>query len=164
MRMMRSGDFNGNIKGTETAENRGTSMEEKNKEIVGDMEFLDIDQPVIHEFVKKNDSQRTLEKKRRKREGVSMDWLWPLIGAVVFLAVILCGIFWLRLWLVPVLLVAVLEVVLALCLCRSPLWLHGLVIVLNIVLGVVFQMALYMVLASLIYGAGVGTLYMWRNR
>lgn len=91
-------------------------------------------------------------------------WLWPLTAALVFLAVILCGILWLKITPVTVILAAVLEAVLAFLLCRSPIWLHGLVIVLNVVLGIIFPVLPYMVLVSLVYGVFVWALHMWGKR
>lgn len=139
-----------------------------------DMEILDME-PVVREFVRRSDSQKTLRKKRRQRNGwlpawlwpgngKLPGWLWPAVAAAVFLAVILCGILWLKIAPVTVILVAVLEVVLAFLLCRSQIWVHGLAIVVNIVLGIIFPFLLYMVFACLIYGACVWALHMWGKR
>lgn len=134
-------------------------MEEKTKTKDQELEILDMETE-IKEFVRKPDKgrldgSRTLQKKRRKREADNRSWLWLGGFCLVFLSVILCGILLCREPALTVILVAILEALLSLCLCRSPIWLHGLVIILNTALGVVFQWTVYMLLASLIYLAGV---------
>lgn len=128
----------------------------------GDMEILDME-PVVREFVRRSDSQRTLQKKRRKRNGeFPPKWLWPGVAVVLFVTVNLCGI--------PItgagtaILIAVLEVILALCLFRAPLWMHVFAIAVNVVLGIIFELLLYMLLASLVYAAAAWAFYMWERR
>lgn len=146
-----------------------------------DMEILDME-PEVREFVRRSDSRKTLRQKEWQRKGKNPtekgrtmgrlwpenrkapEWLWPIVAAAVFLVVILCGILWLKISPVTVILVAVLEAVLAFLLCRSQIWIHGLVIVVNIVLGIIFPFLLYMVLVCLIYVACVWALHMWRKR
>lgn len=127
-------------------------------ETEGDMEILDIE-PVLHEFVRESDAGKNLQRKKRRPEASLPDWLWTAVGIVAFLAVILCGIFWLKVAAVTVILVAALEEALAYCLYHAPLWLHGAVIVLNVVLGMVFPVLAFMILVNVIYLSGVWAFY-----
>lgn len=127
-------------------------------ETEGDMEILDME-PELHEFVRESDIGKNLKRKKRWPGDGLPDWLWPAVGGVVFLAVILCGILWLKVAAVTVILVAVLEEVLAYCLYHAPLWLHGAVIVMNVVLGMIFPVLVFMILANLIYVSGVWAFY-----
>lgn len=132
-------------------------MEKKNE--AQDLEFLDTES-VVKEFVRRPEtgrmnSKRTLQKKRRKRQDDYSQWLWLAGFCIVWIAVVICGIALCKTSAVTVILVAVLEVALSMCLCRSQIWLHGLVVVLNIVLGIVFKLTGFMILASLIYLSGV---------
>lgn len=132
-------------------------MEKKNE--AQDLEFLDTD-PVLKEFVRRPEisrmnRKRTLRKKRRKRQADHSQWLWLAGFCIVWLAVVICGIALCKASAVTVILVAILEAALSMCLCRSPIWLHGLVVVLNIVLGIVFYQLVFLILVSLIYLAGV---------
>lgn len=127
-------------------------------ETEGDMEILDIE-PVLHEFVRESDAGKNLQRKKRRPESSLPDWLWTAVGIVAFLAVILCGIFWLKMAAVTVILVAALEEALAYCLYHAPLWLHGVVIVLNVVLGMVFPVLAFMILVNVIYLSGVWAFY-----
>lgn len=132
-------------------------MEKKNE--VQDLEFLDTE-PVVKEFVRRTEisrmnSKRTLQKKRRKRQANYNQWLWLAGFFIVWIAVVICGIALCKASAVTVILVAILEAALSMCLCRSQIWLHGLVVILNIVLGIVFHLTVFLILASLIYLAGV---------
>lgn len=148
-------------------------MEEKNGNNAGDMEFLDVE-PEIKEFIRKSDAQtkrtrkidekKTLQRKRRKRQGGSKEPLWLIGAACISLAVLLCGIFLLKLPVITVVLVIILELILSACLCRSPIWLHGLILLLQIVLGILFHMPLFMLLACAVYLAGIWVLHIWGDR
>lgn len=134
-------------------------MEEKKKGTKNDLEFLETE-PEVKEFVRRTQTNRmnqsrTLQKKRRKREADYRQWIWLALFCIVWLVAVICGITICDTPVITVILVAVLETALFLCLCRSPIWLHGLVVVLNIVLGIIFQRWLFMILASIIYIAGV---------
>lgn len=127
-------------------------------ETEGDMEILDME-PVLHEFVRKSDTGKNLPRKKRRLAGGLPGWLWPAVAFVLLVTVILCGILWLKVAAVTVILVSVLEMVLAFCLYHGPLWLHGAVIVMNVVLGMVFPVLVFMILVNLIYVSGVWAFY-----
>ena len=76
-------------------------------------------------------------------------------GILVLLGVILCGILLCKIPVATAVIISLLEVLLAVSLCKSPLWLHGLAVVLNIVLGIVFDIPVFMVLASAVYVLGI---------
>lgn len=134
-------------------------MEKREENETQDLEFLDTE-TVVKEFVRRPgtsrmNSKRTLQKKRRKRQADHSQWLWLAGFCIVWLAVVICGIALCKASAVTVILVAILEAALSLCLCRSQIWLHGLVIILNIVLGIIFHLTVFLILVSLIYLAGV---------
>ena len=132
-------------------------MDEKNKNEKGQ-------EPVIKEFVHKErpvkeSSWKELLQKCRSFVQRYRCELWLLGAVLVFLAVLLLGIFLCKVPVITSLLVVVLEVVLAVCLCRSPIWLHGAVVLLNIILGVGFHLWGFMLLACLVYVTGIWVLH-----
>lgn len=87
------------------------------------------------------------------RENKSMLILFGVIVAV--LLVILVSMITLQMSVVPVCVIVVLEAALAVCLHDVPIWLHGLVIIAQIVAGVLCGAAVFMVLCALIYVVGI---------
>lgn len=112
------------------------------------LEFLDLE-PEVKEFVRRERKSVSQPEKR----GSSHLWMAILLAAVV--AVALCGILWLKLPAAIVLLVIILEAALGACLRNTPLWLHGLVVAANIVLGIVFEMVIFLLLANVVYLAEI---------
>lgn len=104
----------------------------------------------IREFTRKTKDSR----KKNLETGVQ-PWMWPAGFVLVVVAVIVCGILLCKDPVATVILVSVLEILLAGCLCESPVWLHGLVIVLNVVLGIIFHVAVFLILACVVYLAGI---------
>lgn len=103
--------------------------------------------------------ERTLEHKRRKRKGQASPWLW-LAGLVLnYVIVIILCILPLKIPAWTTIAVIVLETFLAMCLCQSPIWLHGLVIVVNLVLGFAFSMPVFMLLASEVYFVAIAVIH-----
>lgn len=121
-------------------------------------------EPVIKEFVhkeqpaKESGGKELLEKYKQIVQSHKCE-LWLLGALLLLLAVVLLGILLCRTPVITVLLVVSLEVVLAVSLCRSPVWLHGAVLLLNIILGIVFHFTGFMLLACLIYLAGIWVLH-----
>lgn len=87
------------------------------------------------------------------RENKSMLILFGVIVAV--LLVILVSMITLQMSVVPVCVIVVLEAALAVCLHDVPIWLHGLVIIAQIIAGVLCGAAVFMVLCALIYVVGI---------
>lgn len=87
------------------------------------------------------------------RENKSMLILFGVIVAV--LLVILVSMITLQMSVVPVCVIVVIEAALAVCLHDVPIWLHGLVIIAQIVAGVLCGAAVFMVLCALIYVVGI---------
>lgn len=103
--------------------------------------------------------ERALEHKRRKRKSQANPWLW-LAGLVLnYVIVIVLCILPLKIPAWTTIAVIVLETFLAMCLCQSPIWLHGLVIVVNLVLGFAFSMPVFMLLASEAYLVAIAVIH-----
>lgn len=112
--------------------------------------------------VKKED--RVSIKDRRKKslgttlgtvvgENKSMLILFGVIVAV--LLVILVSIITLEVPVVPVCVIVLIEAALAVCLHDVPIWLHGLVVIAQIVAGIFCGATVFMVLCALVYIAGI---------
>lgn len=87
-----------------------------------------------------------------------------LFGVIVAaLMVILIAILGLDIPAVPVCVIVLIEVGIAACLHDVPIWLHGLVIVGQIVAGVLTGRLLFMVLCVIIYMLGILTLRFLRS-
>lgn len=87
------------------------------------------------------------------RENKSMLILFGVIVAV--LLVILISIITLQMSVVPVCVIVVIEAALAVCLHDVPIWLHGLVVIAQIVAGILCGAIVFMVLCALIYVVGI---------
>ena len=128
-------------------------MEEMKKNTTEEKEMFHAETE-ISEFTRK-----TKESKKKDLELSSQPWMWPVGFALVLIAVIVCGILLCKNPVATVILVSILETLLAGCLCKSPVWLHGLVIVLNVVLGIIFHVTVFMILACVVYLAGILVLH-----
>lgn len=87
------------------------------------------------------------------RENKSMLILFGVIVAV--LVVILVSMLVLEMPVIPVCVIVAIEGALAACLHDVPIWLHGLVIIAQIVAGVLCGATVFMVLCALIYVVGI---------
>ena len=65
---------------------------------------------------------------------------------------------------VPVCAIAILEAVLAALLNRIPLWIHGLVIIAQIVAGIICGKLVFMALMAVVYALAVVLLFFWSKR
>lgn len=156
-------------------------MEEQKQEKEEGLEFLELE-PEIKEFVRKTSTEspftahlkpqgvsqkQIINRKRRARARARRTRMSPLLAMLILLAAVLCtalcGILWLKLPASTVILVIILEEALAVCLRNTPVWLHLLVIVGNIVLGVFFGMTVFLLLANLVYLAEIVTAYFRRT-
>lgn len=156
-------------------------MEEQNQEKEEGLEFLDLE-PEIKEFVRKTSTEsdyiarlkpqgvsqkQIINRKKRARARARRGRMNPLLSVLILLAAVvgtaLCGILWLELPPSTVLIVIVLEEVLAVCLRNTPVWLHLLVVIGNIILGVAFDMVVFLLLANLVYLSEIVTAY-YRRR
>lgn len=85
-----------------------------------------------------------------------------LTAFVVYaLVMILISYFVFRIPIVPICTLVILEALLCACLSKIPLWVHGLVIVAQIVVGVMADKAVFMLLMALVYLGSVALLYLW---
>ena len=86
-------------------------------------------------------------------ENRSMLILFGVIVAV--LLVILVSIITLKMPVVPICVIVLIEAALAACLHDVPIWLHGLVVIAQIVAGVLCGVTVFMILCALVYIAGI---------
>lgn len=86
-------------------------------------------------------------------ENKSMLILFGVIVAA--LAVILISILALKISAVAVCLVVVIEAALAVCLHDVPIWLHGLAVIAQIVVGILIQAVVFVALGAAIYIVGI---------
>ena len=86
-------------------------------------------------------------------ENRSMLILFGVIVAV--LLVILVSIITLKMPVVPICVIVLIEAALAACLHDVPIWLHGLVVIAQIVAGVLCGVTVFMILCVLVYFVGI---------
>jgi hypothetical protein len=77
------------------------------------------------------------------------------ILAAAVVAVILVGLLLLKLPVLPVILIVILEVGMAFCMQKVPLWIHGVVCAAQIVLGALTGNVIFLILSALLYFCGV---------
>lgn len=95
------------------------------------------------------------------KENQSM--LMLFLAIVLVLGVILAGILLLEIPVVPVCIIVVLEAGLAVCLHDVPIWLHGLVIIAQLVAGILCGNTVFIILCAVIYLFGIITLRFIRD-
>ncbi len=83
--------------------------------------------------------------------------------AIYAITISLVSIFVLHMPVVPTCAIVILEAVLAVCLSKIPLWIHGLVFIAQIIAGILAGQILFMVFAALVYGIGVCVLFIKAN-
>lgn len=112
----------------------------------------------IKERRRKSQSQSLME---TLRENKSMLLLFAMIVAA--LAVILISILVLKVSAVPVCMIVVIEAALAVCLHDVPIWLHGLVVIGQVIAGILVGSAVFILLCAVIYLLGILTLKFMRE-
>lgn len=111
-----------------------------------------------------NKEERVPIKERRKKsqgaalleivqENQSMLILFAVIVAA--LGVILISIMALDIPVVPVCVIVLIEAAIAVCLHDVPIWLHALVVVAQLIVGILCTMTVFMALCAVIYVAGI---------
>lgn len=158
-----------------TMENSITKEVSAPREPLMEMEFIDLEKKEdVPEFLydgqeieKKSTFQTGFQEKGKSRLQKKIknsmwdipEWIWITFGIVLEVALILAGIFLCQEPLTTVLLIIIIENALAVCLSKAPLWLHGIVVFANVVLGIVFSMLLFMGVVSVIYIIGILFIY-----
>lgn len=85
-----------------------------------------------------------------------------LFGTVAAaLLVIIIGVLVWEMPVVPVCILVLLEAGLSICLQDVPIWLHGIVVIAQIVLGAIFGKILFLLLCAVFYVAGILALSVW---
>lgn len=81
--------------------------------------------------------------------------------AVVAVVMILISFLALEVPVVAVCSIVILEVLIAALLNRIPIWIHGLILIAEIIAGIICGKALFMILMALVYVVAVAILYLW---
>lgn len=85
-----------------------------------------------------------------------------LFGVIVAaLAVILISILGLKIPAVPVCVIVLIEAALAVCLHDVPIWLHGLVVIAEMIAGILTGGTIFMILCAAMYLVGILSLRFW---
>ena len=109
---------------------------------------------VVVEDFKRTNAKKS-KKKFRHRQQDNKQYLLLFGVIVVALAAILVSILALKIPVVPVCLIIVLEAGIAVCLHDVPIWLHGLVVLVQIIAGAICGKLIFMVLCALVYVVGI---------
>lgn len=120
--------------------------------------FSDEEEIIIEEFKTSSPGRRRMAKKNKWEEYRRLVVL--VLFALVFLMAVLVGMLLLELPAVSVCVILVLEVLLGACLHGTPIWLHGLEMMVGIVAGCIFRNPAFMVIASVIYLLAILVLYL----
>lgn len=81
------------------------------------------------------------------------------IFAVIFAVLVIVSYVVVGIPIVPVCAIAILEALLAVLLNKVPLWIHGMVIIAQIVAGIIFGKLIFMVLMAIVYVCAMVLLY-----
>lgn len=111
----------------------------------------------------KKEARVSLRERRGKSQGGSIaealgenKQMLILFGVIVAaLLVILVSIMGLHVPVVPVCVIVLIEAALAVCLHDVPIWLHGLVVIAQVVAGVLCGNTIFIVLCAVIYLVGI---------
>lgn len=95
--------------------------------------------------------------KKKRREDLPL--LAVCIFGVIAIVVILLGIMACKLPVVAVCTIVVIETAMAICLHNLPIWVHALVIIAELIVGVLCGQMVFIVLAVVLYGAAIGALH-----
>lgn len=93
--------------------------------------------------------------KKRTKNSTSIPAPAIIVFAIIILAAILVGFFVLKVPVVPLCLIAVLEVVICASLRYTPLWLNVIVAVAQLVAGYITDQLVFVILMCIIYALGV---------
>ncbi len=85
-----------------------------------------------------------------------------VLGIYALVAILVSGLVF-QIGFVVVCVIVVLEAALAACLNRIPIWIHGLVFIAHIVLGITASQIPFMVMMVFIYVLSITFLYIWAN-
>lgn len=109
---------------------------------------------VIEEF--KTSAGKSFDSRKKKFQEA---YMIPALFATAFLLAVLAGIFWLKLSVVLVCVILVLESLIGICLHDTPVWIHGVEIIIGIAAGIIFHETAIMIIGALIYIAAILALH-----
>ena len=106
--------------------------------------------------------------KFNKSDKFNMTEKMPLISLGIFVAVsvvmILVSYLVLNIPIVPVCTIVILEALLCALLNQIPVWVHGIIVIAQVVAGVLFAKVVFMVLMAIVYVVAVALLYIWTKK
>lgn len=82
---------------------------------------------------------------------------------LISIIVAVVGVAVLKIAVVPVCVILILEVGVAVCLSNEPIWMHGLVLLCEVVAGIFLDRILFILLVGCIYLASIYTLKYWKE-
>lgn len=93
--------------------------------------------------------------KKKTKESTSIPVPAIIVFAVIILVAILAGFFILKVPVVPLCIIAVLEVVICASLRYAPLWVNIIIVVAQIVAGFITDQLIFVILMCIVYALGV---------
>ncbi len=118
---------------------------------------MEKDDIVVSDY-KRSPAKHKKRKFKHKRQQENQQY-WFLFGVILIaLAVVLGSILGLKVPVVPVCVILVMEALLAVCLHDVPIWLHGVVMLIQLIAGAVCSEVVFMLLCVIIYVTGILTL------
>ncbi len=106
--------------------------------------------------------------KKQQTTGLKLpvDKQYILLGGVVLAAliVILVSVLALKVPVVPTCVILLLEAGIAACLDNEPIWLHGAVLLIEIIAGILAKQIVFMILICLVYVVAIFALKYWKER
>lgn len=118
---------------------------------------MEKDDIVVSDY-KRSPAKHKKRKFKHKRQQENQQY-WFLFGVILIaLAVVLGSILGLKVPVVPVCVILVMEALLAVCLHDVPIWLHGVVMLIQLIAGAVCCKVVFMLLCVIIYVTGILTL------
>lgn len=125
--------------------------------------------PVVGDLKKATEKRKKKKFKHTKKNAFlsfyddNKQYLILFAVILVMLAVILAGILALKVPVVTVCLLVLLEALLAVCLQQVPVWLHGLVAIVQIVAGALCAKLVFAILCAVVYVVAILALKFFRS-
>jgi len=116
---------------------------------------------VVVEDFKRTNAKKSKKKFRHRQQNPILAFYEDnkqyllLFGVIVIALAAILSILALKIPVVPVCLIIVLEAGIAVCLHDVPIWLHGLVVLVQIIAGAICGKLIFMVLCALVYVVGI---------
>lgn len=104
-------------------------------------------------------SSETKRELKRQEEEKELPLIAICSFAVITVIMILLGIMMCKLPVVMVCSIIILETAIALCLQNLPVWVHGVVLVAELIAGILCEQIVFIILAGIVYAAAILALH-----